>query len=737
MSEDRFASALSGVAEFLARVTRLNERHRAGEIHVRIPPGLEDFDRPLEEAVAACLRASHVLLEAASRSLFYSLPIAFDPAESVGCYLATIDRDDAGEPWRFLDMGAQIATRAFGENDPGVVEAVLRGLPYAANRYAHSEYQTVLSLRCKATLDRIAPRGTPHHFVVNTGAEAVENAIKAALLVRATVDGEKLGSVIVSFEGAFHGRTLGALAVTHRKKARTGFPTFDWPQVIFPIDDPRAPAATQRREERCLRQLWELVGGGRGATGRAEFREVLDHIDLFLAEPKDLPAFVAAERQRLGPDAVKRARRVGAVLVEPIQGEGGVRLATARFFRRLRLLTLLVDVPLIFDEVQTGFGATGRLWAHELFDLPAPPDVVTWAKKAQNGVLFVSEELAVFFQEEKKFNTTWEGDSVGMIRFLSMVDRLDLDEVRRTGDHARAGLEALARKYPELLGAVRGAGVMLAIDVKRSDWRDVLRDRAFRRGLILLPAGERALRVYPRYDTPPAVIDEALAIFDACVQDVLGGAQVPLGPRVRVADLIVPVEALKQIDLDARSFGEHKAGVMAVEIERYGGISHYPPDVLRAGARPLLQYPLEALEASLSSPRSVGLALHDPIANRLVGYAIGGALENYDEEGVQDDPRYGENKAFYLQAMAVIPSLKNQEEVESHLLDRLRARVAAAGYLWISGLIEERLLQTAPKWMRGEPLRTIENYLRCGVTFVYFQAPLSDDAIAATSSTSA
>src|SRR5260221_13915034 len=112
---------------------------------------------------------------------------------------------------------------------------------------------------------------------------------------------------------------------------------------------------------------------------------------------------------------------------------------------------------------------TGRLWAHELFDLPCPPDVVTWAKKAQNGILFVSESLATFFQEEKKFNTTWEGDSVGMVRLLAGLDKLDLDQIRRTGERARSGLETLAREYPEILKNVRGAGVMLRLDVQRAD----------------------------------------------------------------------------------------------------------------------------------------------------------------------------------------------------------------------------------------------------------------------------
>src|SRR5947209_19459022 len=135
--------------------------------------------------------------------------------------------------------------------------------------------------------------------------------------------------------------------------------------------------------------------------------------------------------------------------------------------RKLRLLTRIYDVPLVFDEVQTGWGMSGRLWAHELFDLPCPPDLVTWAKKAQNGVLFVSEELATFFQEEKKFNTTWEGDSVGMVRLLALLDKLDLDQVRRTGERARGGFEALTHDHRDILNNWHGSGVMLGLKVIR------------------------------------------------------------------------------------------------------------------------------------------------------------------------------------------------------------------------------------------------------------------------------
>ena len=265
----------------------------------------------------------------ASRSLFYSLPVAFDPAESVGPYLAAVDRDASGRPYRFLDMGAQIATSAFGENDPGVVRAILESLPFVTSRYAHSEYQTTLSLRLKAELNRIAPAGTPRHFVVNTGAEAVENAIKSVLLNRVKTSDEGDGGFIVSFEGAFHGRTLGSLAVTQRRKARLGFPTFDWPHIAFPFEEEGAPKATARREERSLKQLWDLLVSGR--LPRAEkpidsYKREMDALDEFLARPdQDLTAFVEGQRAHLAPDVVRRSRRVAAVLVEPIQGEGGVR----------------------------------------------------------------------------------------------------------------------------------------------------------------------------------------------------------------------------------------------------------------------------------------------------------------------------------------------------------------------------------------------------------------------------
>src|SRR5262245_44857643 len=128
------------VEEFLERTTRLNARYRAGEIHAHVPDALHEKASPIDQIVEQQLPASHAALSAASRSLFFSLPVAFDPTESVGPYLAVVDRDANGEPYRFLDMGALIATHAFGENDPAIVRAIVESLPFVASRYAHSEY---------------------------------------------------------------------------------------------------------------------------------------------------------------------------------------------------------------------------------------------------------------------------------------------------------------------------------------------------------------------------------------------------------------------------------------------------------------------------------------------------------------------------------------------------------------------------------------------------------------------
>src|SRR5262245_46534492 len=108
------------LTRYLERTALLHQRYRAGQIHVHTPEGLKEANRPIDDLFAIHLPTSHQALEASRNALFYSLPVAFDPGEAIGPYLATADRDSAGEPFRFMDMGALIATQVLGENDPAI-----------------------------------------------------------------------------------------------------------------------------------------------------------------------------------------------------------------------------------------------------------------------------------------------------------------------------------------------------------------------------------------------------------------------------------------------------------------------------------------------------------------------------------------------------------------------------------------------------------------------------------------
>jgi hypothetical protein len=140
-----------------------------------------------------------------------------------------------------------------------------------------------------------------------------------------------------------------------------------------------------------------------------------------------------------------------------------------------------------------------------------------------------------------------------------------------------------------------------------------------------------------------------------------------------------------------------------------------------------VQFPLATLEATMGNPRAIGVALRDRVSSRIVGYALGSALENHDEEGVGADPHYGDNNTFFLQALATLPAVRNTVDLENHLLESVRERAVADGFAFLSTLIEDRVRVDGPPWLAGATvLERIENYLRTGIDFVYLQAPITD-----------
>jgi hypothetical protein len=288
---------------------------------------------------------------------------------------------------------------------------------------------------------------------------------------------------------------------------------------------------------------------------------------------------------------------------------------------------------------------------------------------------------------------------------------------------------------------------MLAFDIIRADWCDALHDRAFRRGLILLSAGERTVRFYPRYDTEPSAIDEAISILRRAIEDLFvhvsrpspapatsdgqpeaGAATSPAaGVKTRVGTLAIPLDTIDTVDLAPATFDTYRRQILTVEQERYGqaGPDQAGADIPHGGRRPPLQFAVETLEATMANPRAIGIAVRDRVSGRLVAYAIGSAIENHDEEGVTSDPHFGENNTFYLQATATLPSVQNTVEIENFLLDALRERALAAGFEFLSTLIEERLLETGPAWFRkAAVIERFDDYLASGIPFAYLHVAL-------------
>jgi 4-aminobutyrate aminotransferase/(S)-3-amino-2-methylpropionate transaminase len=326
----------------------------------------------------------------------------------------------------------------------------------------------------------VAPKGLNQVFTGQSGSDANELAYKAAFMwkrqqqrggasadfSKEDIESSMLNKApgapdmsILSFKSGFHGRLFGSLSTTRSKPLhKLDIPAFDWPQAPFPslkypLHDHEAENRTE--EQRCLDETEHLI-------------------TTYHSPPC-------------------------AVVVEPVQSEGGDNHATPFFFRGLRQLTKEHDILYIVDEVQTGVGATGKFWAHEHWNLTSPPDMVTFSKKAQTaGYYFGNNELRPN-KPYRQFNT-WMGDPARAILFRSIIQeiqRLDLvNNTAATGAYLYSGLERLAERYPQEIQNLRGRGqgTFIAFDSAR---RDEVLKKAKGQGVNIGGSGERAVRLRP------------------------------------------------------------------------------------------------------------------------------------------------------------------------------------------------------------------------------------------------
>ena len=325
---------------------------------------------------------------------------------------------------------------------------------------------------------RAAPKGLNQVFTATTGSDANESAFKAAFIWRRTQErrgspfseGEMSSAMqnkapgspnysILSFSGGFHGRLFGSLSTTRSKPIhKLDIPAFDWPSAPFPkLKYPLSEhtAENEAEEDYCLQETARII-------------------DSF-------------------------HNPVAAVVVEPIQSEGGDNHASPHFFSGLRKLTKKRNVLLIVDEVQTGVGATGKLWAHEHWHLDSPPDMVTFSKKAQAAGFYYGDASLRPNLPYRQFNT-WMGDPIRALLFrgiYSEIERLGLvDKTAATGRYLYGKLEEMAQKYPREIQNLRGKdrGTFIAWDSPRRD--EVLR-LAKSKGVNMGGSGERSIRLRP------------------------------------------------------------------------------------------------------------------------------------------------------------------------------------------------------------------------------------------------
>ena len=465
-------------------------------------------------------------------------PFVADLSRSMGDHIATIDRDAAGRPYYFINFN-EYAIRVLGYNRPELKKALARNIYEVVNRMAYSDFITTAYAVYVKMMMSIRPKGLDHIFVANTGAEANENAFKALKL------GRPKSQFIIAFGGAYHGRTPGALSVTAKTKARKGLFKFPWSWISFPeLKREEDAAALDAREKNSLAEVWTLMVRGK-TRGKGEslaimeektFKEVLLDLDQLIEKYNNLQLnatevskAIQDLKGRLSPDLFKESENVTGFIAEPYQGEGGMKFASARFFQRLRCLTALFDVPLIFDEVQSGFFVTGTTWAYEAFDLPIPPDIVTFSKKAQMGGMYVSDRYYV--NESGKLDSTWGGSDSGIIRAVAYEEIIRkeglVQRARELGAYSLEKLREVEKRHPALNLNTRGWGLVLALDLPNETLRDQVVEAAWRRGLIINLAGSRTIRILPCFDTKVSTIDEAFKILEEAIVQVAGEQQVP------------------------------------------------------------------------------------------------------------------------------------------------------------------------------------------------------------------
>jgi L-lysine 6-transaminase len=419
-------------------------------------------------------------------------PIVVDLEKSHGVYLV-----DSLTSREYLDFFTFFASMPIGHNHPRMRETeFLEKLTAASiSKPSNSDVYTTHMAEFVETFGRIAmPEDMPHLFLVSGGALAVENALKTAFdwKVRRNFSSiqangaagaslkEGLGTRVIHFREAFHGRSGYTMSMTNTDDPRKYmyFPKFDWPRVVNP--KLRFPLSDEIIEE--VKKIEEV------AVAQIEM----------------------AVRQYPGD--------IAALIIEPIQGEGGDNHFRPEFLAELRRLADEHEFLFIVDEIQSGMGITGKMWAMQHTDVM--PDIIAFGKKSQIcGIIAgkrIDEVPNNVFVESSRINSTFGGDLTDMVRcarYLEIIEEENLlEHTSRVGAQMLSGLEAVAEESKGVMTNVRGKGFMIAFDLPSAQHRETMLDTMKQNGLYALKSGNRSIRFRGMLDTPEEAVEQGIGI---------------------------------------------------------------------------------------------------------------------------------------------------------------------------------------------------------------------------------
>lgn len=412
-----------------------------------------------------------------------------DMEKSHGSWL--VDERDGSE---YLDMFSMFASGAVGYNHPDILAGKNRLAAAALYKPTLSDiYNVQYAEFVEAFSNTAIPEYLPHTFFIEGGALGVENALKVAFdwKVRKNMEngkGEK-GGKIIHFKQAFHGRTGYTLSLTNTTDPRKTmyFPKFDWPRIdipklSFPITD-IVLETVEKNEKIAIDQIKSAISNN----------------------PDD----------------------IAALIIEPIQGEGGDNHFRDNFFVALRQLCDENEMLFIMDEVQTGIGITGKWWAHQHNSVK--PDIISFGKKTQVCGLLAGKRVEEVdknvFSESSRINSTFGGNLADMVRFhiiLEIIEKENLIEnAKNMGAVLKKELQFLSEEFPAYVTNPRGLGLFAAFDLPSQTERDKVIDGLLKNKLLMLPSGDDAIRFRPHLNVTLEDLKTSIDIIKSTIKATL------------------------------------------------------------------------------------------------------------------------------------------------------------------------------------------------------------------------